>query len=151
MDDATIGKFYRMYDENEYVAETEYKPNINTTPQIDIDKRNYTQNDTAQKKVTNNQTNNASNASNAQPNNNSNNSGGKFFINGKPLGDFIKDIIYYNPNNPLDPGNYADAAAVAAVTAEKYAKGPLEKIVVAAGLTVAGVKVKQYLYENFVK
>ncbi len=156
MDDATAKKFYGMYDKEEYVPETDYKPNINTTPQIEIDKRTYTKN--TAKKVTNNNTTNTT--SNSNPNNTIPNTppytptkipGRKFSINGKSIGDFIKDVIYYNPNNPLDPGNYADAVAVGAVTSEKYGKGALEKILIVASVTAAGVKAKEYIYEKFVK
>lgn len=155
MDDVTAKKFYGMYDNEEYVPEIDYKPNINTTPQIEVDNRTYTRN--AEKKVT--QPNNITN--NTTPNNvpNTNNpqyspikiSGRKFLINGKPIEDFIKEVVYYNPNDPLDPGNYVDLLTVGALASDKYGKSTLEKILIVAGITAAGVKAKDYLYEKFVK
>jgi hypothetical protein len=161
MDDAIREKYFRMYDkEGETSAETDYKPDIATTPQIEVDKRQYTRSTNIAKKITptNNTPNNVSNNTiqNNLPNNFPNYNpikipGRKFSINGKSIGEFIKDVIYYNPSNPLDPGNYADAVAIGAVTSEKYGKGPLEKIVIVAGVTVAAVKAKDYLYGKFVK
>jgi len=155
MDDATAKKFYGMYGQEEYSPETDYKPNIQTTPQIEVDKRSYNQSSNIAKKI-----NPTTNTTNNIPNNNPHNAplytpikvpGRKFSINGKSIGDFIKDVIYYNPSNPLDPGNYADAMAVGAVTSEKYGRGALEKILIVATVAVAGVKAKEYMYKKFVK
>lgn len=155
MDDATVKKFYGMYDMEEYLPETDYKPNINTTPQIEVDNRNYTRNTNTANgftPTTNNTPNNSipNNLPNNFPNSSTNSSGGKFFINGKPIGDYIRDTIYYNPSNPLDIGNYIDLIAIAAESSQKYGKGALEKILISAGIAAAGIKIKEFLYETFV-
>ncbi len=148
MDDATAKKFYGMYDKEDYAPDTNYKPDINTTPQIEVDKRQYSKS-TAKKTTTNNNANPIipNNFPNIPPNLNPTKISGRKLT----IKELIKDLIYYNKDDPLDMGNYADAAAAGAFISEKYAKGPLEKIIVVAGVTLAGVKAKEYLYENYVE
>ena len=158
MDEATAKKYYGMYEDTDYVPDEGFKPDIQATPQIEVDKRQYTRH-TAKKIVPNNSSSTANVPSNFPNNpaytpNNYNPTkipGRKFSINGKSIGDFIKDVVYYNPNNPLDPGNYADAVAIGALASEKYARGPFEKVMVTGGIIIGGLKTKKYLYDKFVK
>lgn len=140
MDDATADKYYGMYGEKEYSTESNYRPDIQVTPQIDTDKRQYSKN---AKKVPPDHTVTPNSPPNINPTK----------ISGKKLTikELIKDLIYYNKDDPLDMGNYADVAAAGAFISEKYAKGPLEKLVVVAGVTAIGTQVKKYLHENYVE
>lgn len=147
MDDATAKKFYGMYGQEEYSPETDYRPDIQVTPQIEVDKRVYKKS-TAKRMTPNNNANPIipNTLPNIPPNINPTKISGRKLT----IKELIKDLIYYNKDDPLDMGNYADVLAAGAVVSEKYAKGPLEKIVIVAGVTALGERVKKYLYENYV-
>lgn len=146
MDDYIKRKYFGMFDEDLQEPEQTYRPNINDTPRIEIDKRQYKK--TADRIITpsppqNNTTNNIPNISPySSPQK-------KVHINGKSIGEFIKDIIYYNPQNPIDPGNFADGAAIGTYLSQKYGEGIIEKVSIFAGVTYLSVKAKAYLHENF--
>jgi hypothetical protein len=143
MDDATARKFYGMYDKEEYIPETSYRPDIQVTPEIEQDKRQYSKS-TTKKAAPNNAANNV-------PNNFPNINPTKISGRKLTIKELIKDLIYYNKDDPLDMGNYADVAAAGAFISEKYGEGLLEKLVIVTGVTVLGERAKNYLYENYVE
>ncbi|GIU69701.1 MAG: hypothetical protein KatS3mg002_0937 [Candidatus Woesearchaeota archaeon] len=152
-----------------------YVPNIKKVPQINVDgRRKYRKtsshdpsnnpantNSNGNGNTLNNYPNNAIFPNNGYYNNGASNNGSSnagssnnnstWYINGQPISDFIKNNIYYNKSNIADPMNYADAVLVAAEVIDKYAKGPLEKIVAGSSVVYLIMKAKKYLYDTFVK
>ncbi|MGV8150966.1 MAG: hypothetical protein ACP5NV_04525 [Candidatus Woesearchaeota archaeon] len=160
MNDYFREKYFDMYDENktELEEKEEFKPQIDDVPKIKIDSRRYNTSQTSKNVSQNNGgINSNNNTAGASPslkkpqglpgNNKTTQTVPR--INGKRIGDFLSDILYYNPKNPFDLGNYADGIAIGTCLSEKLGDTLMEKAGIIAGTTYGITKIKKYLHENF--